>query len=51
VWRVVWFFVVESDRDRDADDRRAWGTLLRWAVVGLAVLGVAAVIAVRLATG
>lgn len=39
-WRVSWRVSMESDRE----GRDAWPSLVRWAVVGLAVLGVAAVL-------
>lgn len=40
VWMLIW--------ERDGEEPREWSGLLRWAIVGLAVIGVAAVIVWRL---
>lgn len=46
--RVVWVLTIETARRPATPEAR--GPILRWAVVGLAVLGVSAVILVRLVT-
>lgn len=46
-WRFRWVMDVEHDGEPMGDH---WPRLVRWAVVGLAVLGVVAVVVVRLVT-
>jgi hypothetical protein len=49
--RLIWLLMIEShrrDADGDAPDPLLRSRLVRWAVVGLAVVGVAAVIVYRL---
>lgn len=47
--RLVWMLIWERDEDEELDPLKRPG-LMRWAIVGLAVVGVAAIIMFRLWT-
>lgn len=40
-WRFTWWLSIESDRD-PGDVR--WPTLVKWAIVGLAIIGISGIL-------
>lgn len=48
-FRIIWLLVISRERDDETDpDAAKSPALLRWAIVGLAVLGIAAVVVARI---
>jgi hypothetical protein len=46
-WSFEWHLKIERTQDEGEMHAQPWPTLLRWAIIGLAVLGVFAVLVVR----